>query len=154
MSLHPIMDAGPGLNFLSLNKERLLFDTVGPLRVPEKLRKKFFASHVKIIDSLQPKASGDDYLSDSFRYFPTTPLTRTSAEQLDASAERRSNSASAFQRISEKSWSSHTPPVAAESGENVIILIDDSGWSYRSQQLKLEDWTGCAPWEDLQEAFA
>lgn len=31
----PIIDAGPGLNFLSLNKERLLFSVLGPLSVPE-----------------------------------------------------------------------------------------------------------------------
>ena len=35
MSSRPIMDAGPGLNFLSLNKERLLFSALGPLSVPE-----------------------------------------------------------------------------------------------------------------------
>ena len=35
MSHRPIMDAGPGLNFFSLNKERLLFATLGPLAVPE-----------------------------------------------------------------------------------------------------------------------
>jgi hypothetical protein len=31
MSQRPIMDAGPGINFLSVNKERLLFGTLGPL---------------------------------------------------------------------------------------------------------------------------
>lgn len=30
-----IMDAGPGLNFLSINKERLLFSVLGALSVPE-----------------------------------------------------------------------------------------------------------------------
>lgn len=35
MSQRPIMDAGPGINFFSLNKERLLFGTIGPLAVPE-----------------------------------------------------------------------------------------------------------------------
>ena len=109
MSLRPIMDAGPGLNFLSLNKERLLFDTVGPLRVPEKVEEEILRKSRQDRRFSAAEMSGEDYLSDSFRYFPTTPLTRTSAEQLDASAERRSNSASAFQRISEKSWSSHTP---------------------------------------------
>ena len=35
MSQRPIMDAGPGINFLSVNKERLLFSTLGALSVPE-----------------------------------------------------------------------------------------------------------------------
>lgn len=35
MSHRPIMDAGPGINFFSVNKERLLFEALGPLCVPE-----------------------------------------------------------------------------------------------------------------------
>lgn len=35
MSHRPIIDAGPGLNFLSINKERLLFGTLGALSTPE-----------------------------------------------------------------------------------------------------------------------
>lgn len=35
MTRRPMMDAGPGINFFSLNKERLLFATVGALSVPE-----------------------------------------------------------------------------------------------------------------------
>ena len=35
MSHRPVMDAGPALNFFSLNRERLLFGTVGPLAIPE-----------------------------------------------------------------------------------------------------------------------
>ncbi|REF37152.1 hypothetical protein [Thermasporomyces composti] len=38
MSRRPIIDAGPGLNFFAINKERLLFDTLGPLSVPETVR--------------------------------------------------------------------------------------------------------------------
>jgi hypothetical protein len=35
MSVRPIMDAGPGLNFLSINKERLLIAVRGSLSAPE-----------------------------------------------------------------------------------------------------------------------
>jgi hypothetical protein len=35
MSVRPIIDAGPGLNFLSSNKERLLIAVIGPFSVPE-----------------------------------------------------------------------------------------------------------------------
>jgi len=35
MSVRPIIDAGPGLNFLSINKERLLIAVLGPLSAPE-----------------------------------------------------------------------------------------------------------------------
>ena len=35
MSVRPIIDAGPALNFLSINKERLLVAVLGPLSAPE-----------------------------------------------------------------------------------------------------------------------
>jgi len=35
MSHRPIIDAGPGLNFFSINKERLLLGILGPLSTPE-----------------------------------------------------------------------------------------------------------------------
>ncbi len=38
MNHRPIIDAGPGLNFLSINKERVLFGTLGPLSAPETVR--------------------------------------------------------------------------------------------------------------------
>jgi hypothetical protein len=37
MSVRPIIDAGPGLNFLSVNKERLLISVLGQLSAPETL---------------------------------------------------------------------------------------------------------------------
>jgi hypothetical protein len=35
MTHRPIIDAGPGLNFLAINKERLLISVLGPLSAPE-----------------------------------------------------------------------------------------------------------------------
>lgn len=35
MTLRPIIDAGPSLNFLSVNQERLLIRVLGPLSVLE-----------------------------------------------------------------------------------------------------------------------
>ena len=35
MSARPIIDAGPGLNFLSIHKERLLIAILGPISAPE-----------------------------------------------------------------------------------------------------------------------
>lgn len=35
MIVRPIIDAGPGLNFFSVQQERLLFGTLGALSVPE-----------------------------------------------------------------------------------------------------------------------
>lgn len=38
MIARPIIDAGPALNFLSVNRERLLFATLGALSTPETVR--------------------------------------------------------------------------------------------------------------------
>lgn len=38
MTHRRIIDAGPGLNFFSINKERLLIGTLGPLCAPETVR--------------------------------------------------------------------------------------------------------------------
>jgi hypothetical protein len=38
MSRRPILDAGPSLNFLSINRERLLIHVLGRLSVPETVR--------------------------------------------------------------------------------------------------------------------
>jgi hypothetical protein len=35
MTVRPIIDAGPGLNFLSIHKERLLIAVLGPFSAPE-----------------------------------------------------------------------------------------------------------------------
>lgn len=42
MSARPIIDAGPGLNFLSVNKERLLISVLGPLSAPETVQDEVF----------------------------------------------------------------------------------------------------------------
>lgn len=42
MSHRPIIDAGPGLNFLSIHKERLLIGVLGPLSAPETVQAEVF----------------------------------------------------------------------------------------------------------------
>jgi len=121
------MDAGPGLNFLSLNKERLLFDTVGPLRVPEKVE-----------EEILRKSRQDRRFSAAenvWRRLPERLLQVLSDDSTNEDLSRavgRISGTSFEQRIrisknlGEVMVISHAS-VAAESGENVIILIDDSG---------------------------
>lgn len=42
MSHPPIIDAGPGLNFFSINKERLLIGILGHLSAPETVQNEVF----------------------------------------------------------------------------------------------------------------
>ncbi|MUL42062.1 hypothetical protein FZ103_12890 [Streptomonospora sp. PA3] len=43
MNHRPIIDAGPGLNFLAINKERLLIGTLGKLSAPETVEREILA---------------------------------------------------------------------------------------------------------------
>ncbi len=47
MTHRSIIDAGPGLNFLSINHERLLIAMLGPLSTPETVKTRYFAKLVK-----------------------------------------------------------------------------------------------------------
>lgn len=126
MSQRPIMDAGPGINFFSVHKERLLFSALGPLCVPEaveeeilrKARKdqRFSAAELvwrKLPDRLM------EVLSDDL----TDELT-IAVERIGKSpAQDRVRSA---KDLGETMVIAHAA-VAAEAGEHVIVLIDDGG---------------------------
>ena len=62
MNQRPIIDAGPGLNFFSLHKERLLFTTLGPLHMPETVR-----------DEILAKSRRDDRFSAAGRVITKLP---------------------------------------------------------------------------------
>src|SRR5579863_3473382 len=125
MSVRPIIDAGPGLNFLSSNKERLLFATLGPISAPETVQ-----------GEILRKAQQDDRFRAAaavWRKLRTTPWIQVLSD--DATPEL----ATVIQRISglpiderkrhpkdlgEIMVIAHAV-VAAESGQSVTILMDD-----------------------------
>jgi hypothetical protein len=126
MSQRPIMDAGPGINFFSVNKERLLISVLGPLCAPE-------AVETEILR----KARQDERFAAAERVW--RKLTRKYLEVL--SDDVTDELAAAVQRISgipfdqrirsgkdlgETMVIAHAV-VAAEAGEHVIVLIDDGG---------------------------
>lgn len=124
MEHRPIMDAGPGLNFFSIHKERLLFSVLGPLCVPQVVE-----------DEILRKASHDH------RFSPARTVWKKLSPKLmqvlpdDFSEEL----ASAIERITDTPFSQRVKTrqdlgetmviahavVAAEAGSDVIILIDE-----------------------------
>jgi hypothetical protein len=124
MSQRPIMDAGPGINFLSVNKERLLFSTLGALSVPEAVETEILrkagqdqrfaaAAHVwkKLPGRLMEVLSDDvtDELSAAVQRISGVPLAQHTRSGQD---------------LGETMVVAHAA-VAAETGEHVIVLIDD-----------------------------
>ncbi|MGO2932640.1 hypothetical protein [Microbacterium sp.] len=118
------MDAGPGINFFSLNKERLLFGTLGPLAVPEIVEKEIlrkarrdqrFASAERVMSKLPSRLL--EILSDDV----TDELAATVHRLAGMPIEQRVRS---NKDLGETMVVAHAV-VAAERGESVIVLIDD-----------------------------
>jgi len=126
MSPRPIMDAGPGINFFSLNKERLLFSVLGALSVPEIVE-----------DEILRKARQDERFAAAERVWKKLPsrlmevLSDDATDEL-AAAVHRIAGMPIKQRVHSNKDLGETmviahAVVAAERGENVIVLIDDGG---------------------------
>jgi hypothetical protein len=121
----PIMDAGPGLNFFSVNKERMLFEVLGPLSVPEIVRDEIlrkaevetrFAAAAKVWKRLPPRLM--EIISDDVTPRLSEAVQRISGVPFDQRIRSRRD-------LGETMVIAHAV-VAAEAGDHVIILIDES----------------------------
>lgn len=128
MGARPIIDAGPALNFFAINKERVLFDVVGPLSTTETVRNEIlskarskkdvrFAAAEKVLNRLMPKWV--EVLSDDGTPELDSAVHRISQLPL---AERKTVAAD----LGETMVVAHAA-VKAEAGEHVVVIIDDQG---------------------------
>lgn len=126
MSQRPIMDAGPGINFFSVHKERLLFSALGPLCVPEAVETEMlrkarqdhrFAGAERVWKKLPDRLM--EVISDDL----TDDLAKAVERIGGSPAQRRVRSS---KDLGETMVIAHAA-VAAEAGEHVIVLIDDGG---------------------------
>ena len=124
MSGYNIIDAGPSINFFSTNKERLLFSVLGVLSAPE-------AVEIEILR----KARQDKRFSAAERVWRKLPpsllqiLSDDETKELSIAVERINGVPYARRMHSSKDLGetmviAHAA-VAAEAGEDVVILIDD-----------------------------
>jgi hypothetical protein len=124
MNHRPIIDAGPGLNFFSINKERLLFDTLGPLCAPETVR-----------DELLRKSRQDSSFRNAERVWAKLPerFMRVLSDDVTpelAAVVARISQLPMRERLRQSKDLGETmviahAVVAAEIGHDVIVLIDD-----------------------------
>lgn len=124
MTVRPIIDAGPGLNFLSINKERLLIAVLGPLSAPETvrdevLRKSREDDRFRAAATVWRKLTGRwiQILPDDVTPELATVVHRISGLPM---AERLRQS----KDLGEIMVIAHAV-VAAEAGRPVTVLIDD-----------------------------
>ncbi len=124
MSVRPIIDAGPGLNFLSINKERLLIAVLGPFSAPETvqnevLRKSQQDDRFRAAATVWRKLTANwiQILADDATPELATVVQRVSGLPIH---ERRKQP----KDLGETMVIAHAV-VAAESGHSVTILMDD-----------------------------
>jgi hypothetical protein len=124
MSVRPIIDAGPGLNFLSINKQRLLIAVLGPLSAPETvqdevLRKSQQDSRFRAAATVWRKLTPRwiQILPDDVAPELATVVQRISGLPMN---ERRRQA----KDLGETMVIAHAV-VAAEAGQAVTILMDD-----------------------------
>jgi hypothetical protein len=124
MSQRPIIDAGPGLNFLSINRERLLIGVLGPLSAPETveaevLRKSRedvrFSSAAPVWRKLKPRWL--QIISDDETPELAAVVHRITHQPMQDRLKHPRD-------LGEIMVIAHAV-VAAEAGETVTVLIDD-----------------------------
>lgn len=123
-SRRPIIDAGPGLNFLSVHKERLLISVLGRLSAPEIVQ-----------DEILRKSRQDHRFRDAERvWWKLTPdwiqiLSDDQTPELSAVVQRISGlpiqeRLKHAKDLGETMVIAHAV-VAAEAGDDVTVLLDD-----------------------------
>lgn len=126
MTPRPIMDAGPGINFFALHKERLLFATVGPVSVPEIVHREIvskarrdqrFAAAQRVLAKLPTKFL--DVLPDDV----TPELSAVVNRLASVPMEQRVRSP---KDLGELMVVAHAV-VGAEAGAFMTVLIDEGG---------------------------
>lgn len=129
----PILDAGPGLNFMSVNQERLLFRVTGKLQAPETVvsemeRKACVDSRFSASQHVLNKVK-DSYLnilSDQATPALSVAVQRICGSTLDEKA-------SSPKDLGEIMVIAHAT-VLAESGLKVTVIIDDGDGQRRALQ--------------------
>lgn len=124
MSHPPIIDAGPALNFFSINKERLLIGVLGPLSAPETvqdevLRKSRHDERFRAAATVWRKLTPNWMLVLPDDHTPelAAVVHRMTRQSLEERLQHRKD-------LGETMVIAHAV-VAAEAGEAVTILIDD-----------------------------
>jgi predicted nucleic acid-binding protein len=124
MSQRPIIDAGPSLNFLSINKERLLIAPMGKLSAPEAVQMEVFRKASQDV-RFRPAAVSWRKLRPTYIEVladdPTTELARVVNRITNQRMDDRLRQS---KDLGETMVIAHAV-VAAEAGADVVVLIDD-----------------------------
>lgn len=124
MSSRPIIDAGPALNFLAINKERVLTSVVGRISTPESVENEVLEK-----SRTDPRFRPVAHVWARMRTNWIELLNDDETPELDAAVHRMTNLPMAERKTKAKDLGevmvvAHAV-VKAEAGERVIVIIDD-----------------------------
>ena len=124
MSHPPIIDAGPSLNFLSINKERLLIGVLGRLSAPETVEQEVLRKAAQDPRFRAAAAVWRRLTPDWIQILPDDPEPRLSLAVSRIAQQPMSRRLTTRKDLGETMVIAHAV-VAAEAGSTVIVLIDD-----------------------------
>jgi len=124
MSRRPIIDAGPGLNFLSINKERLLIGTLGALSAPETVQEEVFRKSRQDERFRNAEAVWRKLTPRWMHVLPDDQTPELAAVVQRISGLPMIERLGRSKDLGETMVIAHAV-VAAEAGETVTVLIDD-----------------------------
>jgi hypothetical protein len=124
MSHSPIIDAGPSLNFLSINKERLLIGVLGKLSAPETVEQEVFRK-ARHDPRFRTAAMVWRKLTPNWiNILPDDPEPRLARVVSRITQQPMNERLHISKDLGETMVIAHAV-VAAEAGSTVIVLIDD-----------------------------
>jgi predicted nucleic acid-binding protein len=124
MTQRPIIDAGPGLNFLSINKERLLIAMLGQLSAPAAVEVEVLRKAAQD-QRFRPAAATWKKLTPTWIQILPDDLTPELAQVVNRITQQpMTERLRQSKDLGETMVIAHAV-VAAEAGADVIVLIDD-----------------------------
>ncbi|WP_075835704.1 MULTISPECIES: PIN domain-containing protein [unclassified Rhodococcus (in: high G+C Gram-positive bacteria)] len=126
MTVRPIIDAGPALNFLAINKERLLLATTGPISTPETVRNEVLSKSAKDRRFAQVERVWNKIPSRLLDVLPDDPTPELIAVLGRISQQPWKQRLATAKDLGETMVIAHAV-VHAEAGHQVTVIIDDQG---------------------------
>ena len=126
MTVRPIIDAGPALIFLAINKERLLLATTGPISTPETVRNEVLSKSAKDRRFAQVERVWNKIPSRLLDVLPDDPTPELIAALGRISKQPWKQRLATAKDLGETMVIAHAV-VHAEAGHQVTVIIDDQG---------------------------
>ncbi|MDV6277940.1 PIN domain-containing protein [Rhodococcus erythropolis] len=126
MTVRPIIDAGPALSFLAINKERLLLATTGPISTPETVRNEVLSKSAKDRRFAPVERVWNKIPSKFLDVLPDDPTPELVAALSRISQQPWNQRLATAKDLGETMVVAHAV-VHAEAGHQVTVIIDDQG---------------------------